>query len=185
MQLAFRNISKGGSSYRAKKKKSWKIWFFQNYCRTIYPMFLRTFFSKNDFVRETKIVPWEKNTAKVKQAPRKVTVLQMQGQPHGQRRQNTKFRTFYGKSKGQTNSIWPNKSVINNRTFFRDNFFEMLCMETNLYYFQNQGKYASSSKGLNGWMSVWQNWKKKCNNFPIVPLHKEEFFERYHSLKHY
>jgi hypothetical protein len=28
-----------------------------------------TFFSKNDdFVRETKIVPWEKNTVKVKQA---------------------------------------------------------------------------------------------------------------------
>jgi hypothetical protein len=37
------------------------IWFFQNYCRTIYPMFLRTFFSENDdFVRETKIVPREK-----------------------------------------------------------------------------------------------------------------------------
>jgi hypothetical protein len=24
------------------------IWFFQNYCRTMYPMFLRTFFSEND-----------------------------------------------------------------------------------------------------------------------------------------
>jgi hypothetical protein len=24
-----------------------------------------------------------------------------------------------------------------------------------------QGKYASSSKRLNGWMLVWQNWKKK------------------------
>jgi hypothetical protein len=47
--------------------------------------------------------------------------------------------------------------VINNRTFFEDNFFEILCKETNLYYFQNQGKYASSCKELNGWMSVWQN----------------------------
>jgi hypothetical protein len=37
---------------------------------------------------------------------------------------------------------------MNNRTFFGDNFFEMLCKETNLYYFQNQGKYASSSKVL-------------------------------------
>jgi hypothetical protein len=41
--------------------------------------------------------------------------------------------------------------VINNRTFLETSFFEVLCKETNLYYFQNQGKYASSSKGLNGW----------------------------------
>jgi hypothetical protein len=32
--------------------------------------------------------------------------------------------------------------------FFRDNFFEMLSKETNLYYFQNQAKYDSSSMGL-------------------------------------
>jgi hypothetical protein len=45
-------------------------------------MFLRTFFSENDdFVRGTKIVLQEKNTVKVKEAPRKVTILQMQGQP--------------------------------------------------------------------------------------------------------
>jgi hypothetical protein len=45
-------------------------------------MFLMTFFSENeDFVRETKIVPREKNTVKVKQDPRKVTILQMRGQP--------------------------------------------------------------------------------------------------------
>jgi hypothetical protein len=46
-------------------------------------MFLRTFFSENDdFVRETKIVPQEKkNTVKVKEAPRKVTILQIRGQP--------------------------------------------------------------------------------------------------------
>jgi hypothetical protein len=38
-------------------------------------------------------------------------------------------------------------------TFFEDNFFEMLCKETNLYYFQNQGKYCSSSKVLK-WLDV-------------------------------
>jgi hypothetical protein len=32
--------------------------------------------------------------------------------------------------------------------FFRNSFFEMSCKETNLYYFQNQGKYDSSSMGL-------------------------------------
>jgi hypothetical protein len=69
--------------------------------------------------------------------------------------------------------------VINNRTFFGDNFFEMLCKATNLYYFQNKGKYARSFKGLNGWdVSVAELEKKNCNNFAIVPLHKEEFFER-------
>jgi hypothetical protein len=41
-------------------------------------MFLIAFFSeKDDFVRETKIVPREKNTVKVKEAPRKVTILQI------------------------------------------------------------------------------------------------------------
>jgi hypothetical protein len=47
-------------------------------------MFLRTSIGeKDDFVRATKIVPREKNTLKVKQASRKVTILQMWGQPHG------------------------------------------------------------------------------------------------------
>jgi hypothetical protein len=32
--------------------------------------------------------------------------------------------------------------------FFGNNIFEMLCKETNRHYFQNQGKYASSSKKL-------------------------------------
>jgi hypothetical protein len=50
-------------------------------------MFLRTFFSENDdFVRETKIVPRERNTVKVKEAPRKVTVLQTRGNHMGKRR---------------------------------------------------------------------------------------------------
>jgi hypothetical protein len=41
-------------------------------------MFLRTFFSENDdFVRETKTVPREKNTVKVKEPPWKVRILQI------------------------------------------------------------------------------------------------------------
>jgi hypothetical protein len=39
------------------------------------------------------------------------------------------------------------------KPFFGDKFFEMLCKETNLYYFQNQGKYDSSSMGLK-WVDV-------------------------------
>jgi hypothetical protein len=47
-------------------------------------MFLWTFFSeKGDFVRETKIVAQEKNTVKVKVAPRKVTILQIRGNQVG------------------------------------------------------------------------------------------------------
>jgi hypothetical protein len=49
-------------------------------------MFLWTFFSeKYDFVRETKIVPREKNTVNVKEAPRKVTILQIWGNHVGKR----------------------------------------------------------------------------------------------------
>jgi hypothetical protein len=53
----FRNVSPGGSYYWAKNI-SGKIWFFHNYCPTVYSMFLMTLFSENDdFVREIKIVP--------------------------------------------------------------------------------------------------------------------------------
>jgi DNA/RNA-binding protein KIN17 len=52
-----------------------------------YSMFLRTFFSeKDDFERETKIVPREKNTVKVKEALRKVTIFQIRGNHVGNRR---------------------------------------------------------------------------------------------------
>jgi hypothetical protein len=45
-----------------------------------------TFFSENDdFVRETKIVPREENTVKVKEAPRKVTILEIRGNHVGKR----------------------------------------------------------------------------------------------------
>jgi hypothetical protein len=50
-------------------------------------MFLWTFLSeKDDFVRKTGIVPREKNTVKVKEAMRKVTILQIQGNHVGKRR---------------------------------------------------------------------------------------------------
>jgi hypothetical protein len=50
-------------------------------------MFLRTFFSeKDDFVRETKIVPREENTVNVKEAPRKVTIFQIWSNHVGKRR---------------------------------------------------------------------------------------------------
>jgi hypothetical protein len=42
---------------------------------------------------------------------------------------------------------------MNYITIFKDNFFEILFKETNLYYFQNQGKYHSSSKKLK-WVDV-------------------------------
>jgi hypothetical protein len=37
--------------------------------------------------------------------------------------------------------------------FFGDNFFEMLSKETNMFYFQNQGKCDSSSKVLK-WVDI-------------------------------
>jgi hypothetical protein len=81
---------------------------------------------------------------------------------------------------------------MNNRTFFGDNFFEMFCKETNLYYFQNQGKYDSSSQVLK-WVDVSvvrATHKRRSETryickFCLVPLYKEECFERYHSLKQY
>jgi hypothetical protein len=69
-------------------------------------MFLRTFFCENDyFERETKLCCEKENTVKVKQALRKVTILQIWGKHRGKRRQNAKFRTFYWKSRGETNSV--------------------------------------------------------------------------------
>jgi hypothetical protein len=50
-------------------------------------MFLRTFFSeKDDFVTNTKVVLREKNTVRVKEAPRKVTILQIWDNHVGKRR---------------------------------------------------------------------------------------------------
>jgi hypothetical protein len=72
----------------------------------------------------------------------------------------------------------------------------MLCKETNLYYFQSQEKYYSSSKMLK-WIDVsvvratHKKKKKKRSKtkyickFCVAPLHKEECFKIYHSLKHY
>jgi hypothetical protein len=51
--------------------------------------------------------------------------------------------------------------------FFGDNFFEMLSKVTNLYYFQNQGKYDSISKGLK-WVDISVAGMKKF--FAIIIL---------------
>jgi hypothetical protein len=48
--------------------------------------------------------------------------------------------------------------------FFGDSFFEMLCKETNLYYFQNPGKYYSSSEGLKFADVSVAEMKFFCNN---------------------
>jgi hypothetical protein len=79
-----------------------------------------------------------------------------------------------------------------NRTFFGDNVFEMLCKETNLYYFQNQGKYDSSSKVLK-WVDVSvvcatdknRSETRYIFKFFVASLHNEECFDMYHSLQHY
>jgi hypothetical protein len=145
-----------------RKNISGKIWLFQNYCWTIYSMFLRTFSAKMTILWEKQKLCHEKKIQwKWNKLLGKWQYFRYGGNHVGKRTQNAKFRTFYWKSRDETNSIWPNKNVIINWTFFGDNFFEMLCKETNLYCVQNKGKYASISKGLNGWMSVWQNWGKK------------------------
>jgi hypothetical protein len=59
-------------------------------------MFLTFFSEKENVVRETKIVPREKNTVKVKVAPRKVTILKIWGNHVGKRRQNAEFGPFTG-----------------------------------------------------------------------------------------
>jgi hypothetical protein len=66
-----------------------------------------TFFSENDdFARERKIVPREKkNTVKVEQVRGKWQYFKCGGNHMGKRRQNAKFRTFYCKSRGETNSV--------------------------------------------------------------------------------
>jgi hypothetical protein len=76
--------------------------------------------------------------------------------------------------------------------FFRDNLFQTLCKEISRYYFQNQGKYDSSSKVLK-WVDVIvirAAHKKRVETryickFCLVQLHKGECFQRYHTLKHY
>jgi hypothetical protein len=43
----------------------------------------------------------------------------------GERRRNAKFRTFYWKSRGETNSMWPKKVSGIIELFFGDSFFQM------------------------------------------------------------
>jgi hypothetical protein len=66
----------------------------------------------------------------------------------GERRQNSKFKTFTGNPgvKQIPSDATKVSEII--ELFFGDYFFEMLFSENNLYYFQNQGKYDNSSKVL-------------------------------------
>jgi hypothetical protein len=68
MLLAFRNISKGGSHYRAKKR-IWEDLILPELLSDNLFVVPEDFFSENDdFVRETKNFAMRKNTVKVKQA---------------------------------------------------------------------------------------------------------------------
>jgi hypothetical protein len=58
-----------------------KIWFFQNYCQTIYPMFLRTFFSEND--DEKQKLCREKKYSESKRSSEESNSASSTGQPHG------------------------------------------------------------------------------------------------------
>jgi hypothetical protein len=114
-----------------------------------------------------------------------ITILQMQGQPPN-------LGCSTGNPGVKQIPSGPTKVLEIIELFFRDNVFEMLSNETNLYYFQNQGKYVSSSKGLK-WVDasvVCAARKKRSETryifkFCLVPLHKGECFQRYHTLKHY
>jgi hypothetical protein len=72
---------------------------------------------------------------------------------------------FTGNPGVKRNPSDPTKVSEIRELFFRDNLFQMLCKETNLYYFQNQGKYESISKRLK-WVGVSIAEMKKffCNN---------------------
>jgi hypothetical protein len=191
-QLAFRNFSRGGNYYWEKKHIREDLILPDLLSENLSHVFDDILQWKWPFCERNKNCAARKNTVKVKQAQGKWQYFKCGGNHLGKRRQSTKFRTFYWKSRGETNSILPNKRVMNNRTLFRDSFFEMLCKETNLYYFENQGKYDNSSKVLK-WVdvSVVRATRKRRSEtryickFCIAPLHKKECFERYHSLKHY
>jgi hypothetical protein len=72
---------------------------------------------------------------------------------------------FTGNSEAKRIPSDPTKVSEIIELFFGDNFFEMLSKRTNLYYFQNQGKYDSSSRGLK-WVDLkcGRNEKVFCNN---------------------
>jgi hypothetical protein len=99
-------------------------------------------------VREKKLCGQNKDTVKVKQAPKKVTVLQMRGNHMGKEDKTPNLGPFTGNPGMKRIASDPRKVSEIIELFFGDNFFEMLCKETNLYYFHNEGNYDSSSKGL-------------------------------------
>jgi hypothetical protein len=138
-QLAIYNISWGGSYYWAKNISGEDLILPELLSDSLFHVPHDIFQLKWQFCERNKNCAMRKNTMKVKQAQGKWQYFKCRGNHVGKRRQNAIFRTFYWKSRGETKSIRTNKSVMNNRTFFKDNFCEMLC-KTNLYYFQKSGK---------------------------------------------
>jgi hypothetical protein len=78
---------------------------------------------------------------------------------------------FTGNPRGKQIPSDPTKVSEIIQLFFGDNFFEMLSKETNLYYFQNQGKYYSSSKYLK-WVDV-----------SVAEMKKVFFFNNHFNLR--
>jgi hypothetical protein len=75
----FRNVSRGGSYYQAKKHIGEDLIFSELLPNNLFDVPDDMFYSENDdFMWETKIVlRGKKNTVKLKQASRKVALLQM------------------------------------------------------------------------------------------------------------
>jgi hypothetical protein len=152
-----------------------------------------TFFSENeDFVRETKIVPREK---KIQWKCNKLEESDNTSNAGATRwlkeNKTPNLGPFTGSLGVKLILSDPTKVWWIIELFVGDNF-EMLCKETNLYYFQNQGKYDSNYKVMKcvGVSVVHATHKKRSETryickFCVAPLHKEECFERYHSLRHY
>jgi hypothetical protein len=104
-----------------------------------------------------KLCTQNKVTVKVKQAPRKVTIvmiLQNVGANMWVKEYKTPNLGPFTVNPGVKHvPSEPRKVSEIIELFFGDKFFETLSKETNLYYFQNQGRYDGSSKRLK-WVGV-------------------------------
>jgi hypothetical protein len=109
-------------------------------------MFLRTFFSENDdFVRKTKIVQREKKYSESETSSNESDNTSNAGATTWIKEHKTpNFGSFTGNP--GMKQILPQKSVIIELFFWRQ-LLEMLCKETNLYYFQNQENMLAVLRG--------------------------------------